>query len=99
MSPLLYAGNLESKYDIQHNPFKSDVFSLGYCFIYASSLEYDIINEIRKVSDQSKLRQILTKYLSKIYSSRFIELLLKMIVNDENQRIDFIGLQNILQYY
>ena len=74
-------------------------FSLGYCFIYASSLEYDIINEIRKVSEQSKLRQILTKYLSKIYSSRYIELLLKMIVNDENQRIDFIGLQNILQYY
>ena len=99
MSPLLYAGNLESKYDIQHNPFKSDVFSLGYCFIYASSLDYEIINEIRKISDQSKLRQILKKYFPKIYSARYIDLLLKMIVNDENQRIDFIGLQSILQYY
>ena len=99
MSPLLYAGNLESKYDIQHNPFKSDVFSLGYCFIYASSLDYEIINEIRKVSDQSKLRQILKKYFPKIYSNRYIDLLLKMIVNDENQRVDFIGLQSILQYY
>ena len=99
MSPLLYAGNLESKYNIQHNPFKSDVFSLGYCFIYATSLDYEMINEIRKISDQSKLRQILTKYCPKIYSSRYIELLLKMIVNDENQRIDFIGLQNLLQYY
>ena len=99
MSPLLYAGNLESKYDIQHNPFKSDVFSLGYCFIYASSLDYEIINEIRKISDQNKLRQILRKYLPKIYSSRYIELLLKMIVNDENQRVDFIGLQSIIQYY
>jgi serine/threonine protein kinase len=99
MSPLLYAGNLESKYDIQHNPFKSDVFSLGYCFIYASSLDYEIINEIRKISDQNKLRQILKKYFPKIYTSRYIELLLKMIVTDENQRIDFIGLQSLLQYY
>ena len=99
MSPLLYAGNLESKYDIQHNPFKSDVFSLGYCFIYASSLDYEIINEIRKISDQDKLRQILKKIFPKIYSSRYIELLLKMIINDENQRIDFIELQNLLQNY
>ena len=99
MSPLLYAGNLESKYDIQHNPFKSDVFSLGYCFIYASSLDYEIINEIRKISDQNKLRQILKKYFPKIYSARYIDLLLKMVVNDENQRVDFIGLQSILQYY
>ena len=99
MSPLLYAGNLESKYDIQHNPFKSDVFSLGYCFIYASCLNNDIINEIRKISDQNKLRQILKKYFPKMYSPRYIELLLKMIENDENQRVDFIGLQNILQYY
>ena len=99
MSPLLYAGNLESKYDIQHNPFKSDVFSLGYCFIYASSLDYEIINEIRKISDQNKLRQILKNIFPKIYSTRYIELLLKMVINDENQRVDFIGLQSILQYY
>ena len=99
MSPLLYAGNQESKYDIQHNPFKSDVFSLGYCFIYASCLDYEIINEIRKVSEQSKLRVILKKHFPKQYSSRYIDLLLKMITTDENQRVDFIGLQSILQYF
>ena len=99
MSPLLYAGNLESKYDIQHNPFKSDVFSLGYCFIYASSLDYEIINEMRKSSDQIKLRQILKNHFPKMYSTRYIDLLLKMIINEENQRVDFIGLQKILENY
>ena len=99
MSPLLYAGNLESKFDIQHNPFKSDVFSLGYCFIYASCLDYELITEIRKVSEESKLRQMLKKSFPKIYSLRYIDLLLKMIVNDENQRVDFIGLQNLLKYF
>ena len=99
MSPLLYAGNLESKFDIQHNPFKSDVFSLGYCFIYASCLDYELINEIRKVSEENKLRQMLKKSFPKTYSLRYIDLLLKMIVNDENQRVDFIGLQNLLKYF
>jgi serine/threonine protein kinase len=99
MSPLLYAGNLESKFDIQHNPFKSDVFSLGYCFIYASCLDYELINEIRKVSEENKLRQMLKKSFPKAYSLRYIDLLLKMIVNDENQRVDFIGLQNLLKYF
>ena len=69
MSPLLYAQNKESKYDIKHNPFKSDVFSMGYCFIYASCLDYGIFNEIRKVSDQNKLRTLLKKFFHKMYSS------------------------------
>ena len=99
MSPLLYAGNLESKYDIQHNPFKSDVFSLGYCFIYASCLDYELINDIRKVTEENKLRQILKKAFPKMYSLRYIDLLLKMVVNDENKRVDFIGLNSLLKYY
>ena len=90
---------MESKNDFQHNPFKSDVFSLGYCFIYASCLDYEVMNDIRKVTEQTKLRQILKRSFPKVYSNRYIDLLLKMIVNDENQRVDFIGLQNLLQYY
>ena len=99
MSPILYEGNLKSKYDIQHNPFKSDVFSLGYCFICASALDPEVINEIRQVKDQSKIKQILKKYFHNEYSDKYINLLLKMITLDENQRVDFIGLEKILQEY
>ena len=99
MSPILYEGNLKSKYDIQHNPFKSDVFSLGYCFICASSLDPEVINEIRQVKDQNKIKQILKKYFPKEYSDKYINLLLKMITLDENERVDFIGLDKILQEY
>ena len=99
MSPILYEGNLKSKYDIQHNPFKSDVFSLGYCFICASALDPEVINEIRQVKDQSKIKQILKKYFHNEYSDKYINLLLKMIILDENQRVDFIGLEKILQEY
>ena len=99
MSPILYEGNLKSKYDIQHNPFKSDVFSLGYCFICASSLDPEVINEIRQIKDQNKIKQILKKYFPKEYSDKYINLLLKMIALDENERVDFIGLDKILQEY
>ena len=99
MSPILYEGNLKSKYDIQHNPFKSDVFSLGYCFICASALDPEVINEIRQVKEQSKIKQILKKYFHNEYSDKYINLLLKMITLDENQRVDFIGLEKILQEY
>ena len=99
MSPILYEGNLKSKFDIQHNPFKSDVFSLGYCFIFASALDAEIINEIRQVKDLNKIKIIFKKYFPKEYSEKYINLLLKMITSDENERVDFIGLYKILQNY
>ena len=99
MSPILYEGNLKSKYDIQHNPFKSDVFSLGYCFICASALDPEVINEIRQVKDQNKIKSIIKKYFPKEYSDKYINLLLKMITLDENERVDFIGLDKILQEF
>ena len=99
MSPILYEGNLKAKYDIQHNPFKSDVFSLGYCFILATALDPEVINEIRQCKEKDKIKQILKKYFPKIYSEKYIDLLLKMIATDENKRVDFIGLDKILQSY
>jgi len=99
MSPILYEGNLKAKYDIQHNPFKSDVFSLGYCFVLASALDPEIINEIRKITEREKAEQLFNRYFPKIYSSKYIDLLLKMITIDENKRVDFIGLDKILQNF
>jgi serine/threonine protein kinase len=99
MSPILYEGNLKSKFDIQHNPFKSDVFSLGYCFVLATALDPEIINEIRKISEREEIERLFNKYFPKGYSDKYIDLLLKMIAIDENKRVDFIGLDKILQNF
>ena len=90
---------MNAKYDIQHNPFKSDVFSLGYCFILATALDPEVINEIRHVKEKYKIEQILKKFFLKEYSAKYIDLLLKMIATEENQRVDFIGLQKMLENY
>ena len=99
MSPILYEGNWKAKYDIQHNPFKSDVFSLGYCFILATTLDPQVIKEIRQVKERFKIEQILKQFFQNRYSIKYIQLLLRMISIDENQRVDFIELNKILQNY
>ena len=97
MSPLLYNGLHENKEDVRHNPFKSDVFSLGYCFIYAASLNLNIIYKIRDVNNVITLKNILTKEFEGRYSEKFIDLILKMITFNEDKRIDFIDLERILR--
>ena len=96
MSPLLYNGLHENKNDVRHNPFKSDVFSLGYCFIYAATLNLNIIYKIREVNNESTLKNILIKEFEGRYSEKFINLILKMTTYNEDKRIDFIELEKIL---
>ena len=97
MSPLLYNGLHENKEDVRHNPFKSDMFSLGYCFIYAASLNLNIIYKIRDVNSVIILRNILMKEFNGRYSEQFINLILKMTTFSEDKRIDFIDLEKILR--
>jgi serine/threonine protein kinase len=97
MSPILYKSLHENKEDVKHNPFKSDMFSLGYCFIYAASLNLDIIFKIRDINNTFSLRKILMKEFNRRYSEKFVNLILKMICFDEEKRIDFIDLEKILK--
>ena len=95
MSPILY-NNLKNKNDyVKHNPYKSDVFSLGYCIICAASLDFDLIEKIRG-KDAVEIKKVFNLYFPKFYSNKFIELIFKMIENDEEKRYDFIQLKNIL---
>ena len=99
MSPILYRGLQLSKEDVVHNMYKSDVFSLGYSFLYAASLNHDIINEIRNLDDPEKIKNVLFKMMKPRYSDTFINIILKMINLDENTRIDFIGLDKLINKF
>ena len=97
MSPLLYNGLLHDESYVEHNAYKSDVFSLGCCMIIAAVLDFDIINEIRELKEQIKITRFLKKKLLPRYSEKFIEVLLKMINFNEKERFDFIQLEEIIQ--
>ena len=89
MSPALYYGLKNNNKDIIHDPYKSDVFSLGFCFLYAAALNFQLLYQVREVSNNNQMNQILNQYLSKKYSATFINILSHMLEMDESKRYDF----------
>ena len=99
MSPILFRA-VQSKNDgvTKYNSFKSDVFSLGLCFLHASSLDSEILFKIREILDMERIGIIVNQYLGERYSTEFIDLLLYMLQIDENSRPDFIELNSWILY-
>ena len=61
MSPILFNGLRSKALQVRHNTYKSDVFSLGMCFLLAACLSYDGLVEIRELSDMNQKDLILNK--------------------------------------
>ena len=101
MSPILYNAYKNKIKKIHNNLYKSDVFSFGFCFLYAATLDFNIIHSLRDLKFQGLVDKMLFKYLKIRYSEDFINLISKMISINENERLDFIDLENILKdkYY
>lgn len=97
MSPALYDGLKNERNDVSHNPFKSDVFSLGFCFLYASALNFNLLYEVRDILDSRTINVILHKFLNKFYSEKLIQLLASMLEIDESKRYDFATIKSYIE--
>ena len=90
ISPKPFFGN---KFKVEHNSFKNDVFSLGYCLLYAMSLDIKLIKSIREINSMIEIKNIIDKYnLDKRYSDKFMNICYNMINNDVDKRYDFYEL-------
>ena len=96
MSPIQFHGLNNNLKLVQHNTYKSDVFSLGMCILFAATLSDNCLYDIRELTNMKTIRGILEKYLIKRYSIGFIRLLLLLLEVDERKRPDFILLENII---
>ena len=98
MSPLLYSAiQIErDAIETKHNTYKSDVFSLGLCLLYAATLNFNLLIEIRNIFDMKILEKIVRKIIGNRYSEKLILLILNMIEVNEDKRMDFIELENYL---
>ena len=97
MSPALYEGLKQGKNDVQHDPFKSDVFSLGFCLLYASSLNFELLYEARDNDSSEMINKILNKsFIKKVYSDKLITIIYNMLLFDENKRFSFQELLNFI---
>ena len=95
MSPALYNGLKNEENDVSHNPYKSDVFSLGFCFLYAAAMNFNLLYQIRDFLDNKNIDKILHKCL-KQYSEKLIKMLAAMLDIDENKRWDFKTIQSYI---
>ena len=97
MSPILMDALVHHYNDIKHDTFKSDVFSLGLCFIYAATLKIEVLYKIREIRDPKMIATRIKKLLKKLYSEFFVDLILKMLEIEEDKRMDFIDLNYYLE--
>ena len=94
MSPILFNALKLKKNIVYHNCFKSDVFSLGMCILFAATLTFKSLYNIRELKDRDTIKNILARYLVARYSFEFVNIILKMLEINEEKRPDFIELEN-----
>ena len=99
MSPILFHGLQNRIFDINHNPYKSDVFSLGMCLLFASTLRIKTLCKIRDFNNDSKLKIFIMSVISQRYSLSFVQLITQMLMLQEVDRPDFIELESILEEF
>ena len=89
MSPALYNGLKINKDDVVHDPFKSDLFSLGFCLVYAATMNFNLLYELRNINNDEMIKRKIKEYLKDNYSEKFIQIIYKMVELDEKKRFDF----------
>ena len=98
MSPILYKGYKYNQKAVNHNPFKSDVFSIGYCFLYAMCLNLNVLNSLRELTTMKSMINCINKFLiPNLYSKKLIDLIYNMIEPNEDLRYDFEDISNELK--
>ena len=97
MSPLLYNAVKYGCSNVEHNVYKSDVFSLGFCVLYAASLNFKVISDLREVSDMNVMKVKIGKYLNKRYSAKFTKAVVKMVEVNEKERVDFVEMEKYIK--
>ena len=95
MSPLLFYGlrSRKIKRYIKHNPYKSDVFSLGLCILFAATLCFESLYDVRELKSNVSIKIIIEKYLKNRYSYKIINIISAMLDINETTRDDFIELK------
>ena len=99
MSPLLFNGLRTGQIDIKHNTYKSDVYSLGLCLLYAATANDKSLFEVRRIIEMDKIRRYVSLALKDKYSEKLIDIIVSMLEIHEQKRPDFIELEEIIKNF
>ena len=99
LSPIVFEALVKNQKKVKHNLYKSDVYSLGLCFVFAMTRNLYVMQKIKETKQDDKIKKLIleNKVDKKVeYSQEFLNLLIKMLCWEEKNRVDFIELNNIL---
>ena len=100
LSPILYESLIKNNKKVKHNIFKSDVYSLGLCFVFALTKNLFILQKIKSIKSKDNAKLII---LQNLYDKKFeinnifLDIISKMLTLDEKYRPDFIELNNLIK--
>ena len=98
LSPILWEAHVINQVNkVEHNMFKSDVFSAGLVLYQMAALsDVNGFNQNTEQSNGERLIRNGLRMLGKKYSNKIIEILNLMLKFDENERPNFIELERFL---
>ena len=98
LSPILWEAHVINQVkQVEHNMFKSDVFSAGLVLFQIAALrDVNGFNQNTEQCNGEKLIRDGLRYLSKKYSNKIIEILSLMLRFDEIERPNFIELERYI---
>ena len=99
LSPIMFEALVRNQKKVKHNLYKSDVYSLGLCFVFAITRNLYVLQKIKEMKQEDKIKKIIVenKADKKIeYTQEFLNLLAKLLSWEEKSRMDFIELNNFL---
>ena len=101
MSPILFHALRSRKIIkyVKHNTYKSDLFSFGLCCLFAATLCFESLYDIRELNNNTAIKYIIQKYLENKYSNVVINIICNMLDVNEDSRNDFIEMEKEIKNY
>jgi len=101
MSPILFYALRSRKLIkyVKHNTYKSDLFSFGLCCLFAATLSFESLYDIRELRNNTAIKHIVQKYLENKYSNIVINIICNMLDVNEDTRNDFIEMEKEIKSY
>lgn len=94
LSPSLHSSYLKSKFDIRHDSYKSDIYSIGMVILYSVTLSAKPLFLLRKKMDNETIHKVFNTFIKVKYSKGLLDLIYDMITPDEKKRL---GLETVNQ--